>query len=108
MKHLQELRSDIRFGLGEIVPLPNILFQIEELHAPVFVVFEQLVLPQTDRPPGTLVPVIAVMGKVPVDGAPVMSLTPKGGQETDSVDMLLRARWASPSFRAKSGSNPFP
>ena len=108
MQHLQELRSDIRFGLGEIVPLPNVLFQIEELHAPVFVVFEQLVLPQTDRPPGALVPVVAVMWKVPVDGTPVMSLAPEGGQETDSVDMLIRARWASPSSRAKSGSNRFP
>ena len=89
MKHLQELRSDIRFGLGEIVPLTNVLFQVEELHAPVFVVFEQLVLPQTDRPAGTLVTVVAVMGKVPVDGTPVMSLAAEGGQEADSVDVLL-------------------
>ena len=56
MKHLQELRSDIRFGLGEIVLLANVLFQIEELYAPVFVVFEQLVLPQPYRPPGLWYP----------------------------------------------------
>ena len=78
MQHLQELGSDFGLCSRKIVPLAKVLFQIEELHAPLFVVFEQLVLSQPDRPAGALVSVVAVMGKVPVDGAPVMIFAPGG------------------------------
>ena len=101
MQHLQELRPDIRLGFGKVIQLADVLFEIKELNASVFVVFEQLVLPQPYRPPGALVPVVAVMRKMPVDGATVMGLAPEGGQETDSVDVLLGQGWQARHFEQR-------
>ena len=58
-------------GISQVPLFTKILFQIKQLNRIVLKILQQLVVPHPNGPPRTLHPVIAVMGEVPVDGAPV-------------------------------------
>ena len=90
MKHLQEPLGDLGLGLGKVVLLTKIFFQVEELHASVFVIFDQFVLPGTNGAIWTLVTMIAVVGEVPVDRPPFVVLSFQSRDEATTVFMLIR------------------
>lgn len=67
----------------------DIIFQVKELNCSVFVILQQFVFPAANSSTWTLEAMIAVVGKVPVDGPTVIVFGFLGGNETSAVDMLI-------------------
>ena len=63
-----ELLSFFGHPLGEVVLLAGVVSQIEQLHAAVLEIFEQLKIALTDGPAGALHPMVAVMREMPEEG----------------------------------------
>ena len=86
MEFRGELLGLLNFNLRYVVLLSNVFFQIEELNRPVFQVFEQFVIAEADSPTRTLHAVIAVVGKMPINGTSVHFLALHQGSEALPVD----------------------
>ena len=76
--------------MGQVVLLANVLTKIEKLYGVVLIVFEQFVIAQANGAARTLHAMIAVVGKVPIDGAAVEGLPFQCWDETLSICSLVR------------------
>lgn len=88
MEHFRELADFGWVGFGEVVEFADVVFQVVELEAPVFEVFDQFPVAGADGAAGEAA-LVAVVGVVPVDGWAFLfaALFEEGG-EAEAVEVL--------------------
>ena len=87
---------------GEILLLPKVGLQVEELNGFIFIVFEELVVSQADGPSRALIAVVAVVREVPEEGPTIMGLPEQGWHEALPIHMLMGKQFTKSIYYANS------
>ena len=77
---------------GKVVLFADVLRQVVELHGAVLIIFDQLVVPVTDRAAGTLQAVVAVMREMPENGTVLHLLLPEQRRNVHALGLAVAGK----------------